>query len=104
MKGFKIVLVLIGIVFFGIENTYGQSKEVTPQEIDETKLKNVSPDQLPAKVKSAVSKMAGYSIKKSYLTTAKKRGRKIYMVQMARGPIVYDVLVDDKGNIIETAE
>lgn len=104
MKGFKIVLVLIGIIFFGVENTYGQEKKVTPQEIDETKLKNVSPDLLPSKVKLAVSKMAGYSIKKSYLTTAKKRGRKIYKVQMARGPIVYDVLVDEKGNILETSE
>jgi len=104
MKGFKIVLVLIGIVFFGMENTYGQVKKINPTEIDDNKLKSINKDLLPAKVKNAVSKMAGYTIKSSFLTSAKKRGRKIYKVQMARGPIVYDVLVDEKGTIIETAE
>lgn len=103
MKGFKLIMVLIGIVFFGIENTYGQEKQLEPVEIDKSKLKNITLEKLPEKVKESVATLAGYQIKQAFYTE-EKNNAKLYKVQIARGPIVYHLIVDEKGKILETQE
>jgi hypothetical protein len=103
MKGLKLVIVLVGIVFFGVENTYGQVKKIAPVELDNNKLKNITLEKLPEKVKESVATLAGYQIKQAFYSEEKGK-TKLYKVQIARGPIVYHLIVDSKGRILETQE
>lgn len=103
MKGLKLIMVLVGIVFFGMENTYGQEKKLEPLELDNTKLKNITLEKLPEKVKESVSTLAGYQMKQAFYSE-EKGSTKLYKVQIARGPIVYHLIVDEKGRILETQE
>jgi len=103
MKGLKLMIVLVGIVFFGIENTYGQEKKLAPVELDKNKLKNITLEKLPEKVKESVASLAGYQIKQAFYSVEKGKS-KLYKVQIARGPIVYHLIVDSKGRILETQE
>jgi len=104
MKGLKLMIVLVGIVFFGAENTYGQEvKKIEPVELDNNKLKTITLEKLPKKVKESVSTLAGYEMKQAFYTE-EKGNTKLYKVQIARGPIVYHLIVDSKGRILETQE
>jgi hypothetical protein len=103
MKGLKLIIVLVGIVFFGIENTYGQEKKIVPVELDNNKLKNITLEKLPAKVKESVASLAGYQMTQAFYSEEKGK-TKLYKVQITRGPIVYHLIVDEKGRILETQE
>lgn len=103
MKGLKLMMVLVGIVFFGIENTYGQEKKLEPIELENSKLKNITLESLPDKVKESVATLAGYQIKQAFYTE-EKNNTKLYKVQIARGPIVYHLILDEKGKILESQE
>lgn len=103
MKVLKIIVVLVGIGFFGGENMYAQAKKIAPFELNEASLKSIATVQLPSKVQKAASAYAGYTIKKAFVSQY-KRNRKVYKVQIARGPIVYDLIISEKGKVLATGE
>jgi len=103
MKVLKIIVILVGIGFFGLETTYAQAKKIVPIQLNETSSKSMTVSQLPDKVKEAASKYAGYKIKKAFVSQY-KRNKKLYKVQIARGPIVYDLIIDSKGKVLSTGE
>ncbi len=103
MKVLKIVVVLMGIGFFGTECTYAQAKKIVPIEFNEISSKSMAVVELPAKVKEAASKYAGYKIKKAFVGQH-KRNKKLYKVQIARGPIVYELIINEKGKVLESRE
>lgn len=103
MKVLKIIVILVGIGVFGVENTYAQVKKIVPIEFNETSAKSMVATQLPTKVKEAASKYAGYKIKKAFVSQY-KRNKKLYKVQIARGPIVYELIINEKGKVLESRE
>jgi len=103
MKVLKIVIVLVGIGLFGTDNLNAQSKKIVPIQLDEATLKSVPTVQLPSKVQEAASKYAGYKIKKAFVSQY-KRNKKVYKVQIARGPIVYDLIISEKGKVLVSGE
>ena len=103
MKNLKIVIVFVGIAFFGIQNTYSQQKKIIPVEINEANLKSVNSAQLPAAVKKAATAYAGYKLKKSFVSQ-QKNNTKIYKIIIKRGPIEYNLLIDEKGKVLEMTE
>lgn len=103
MKGLKIIIVFVGIAFFGIQNTYAQQKKIVPVEINEANLKSVAAAQLPAAVKKAATAYAGYKLKKSFVSQ-QKNNTKIYKIVITRGPIEYNLLIDEKGKVLEMTE
>ncbi len=103
MKILRIIVILIGIGAFSTESTYAQAKKIVPVEFNETSAKSMVATQLPSKVKEAASKYAGYKIKKAFVSQY-KRNKKLYKVQIARGPIVYELIINEKGKVIESRE
>jgi len=106
MKGLKVIVVFVGMLFFCIQNTDAQRKKITPIKLEKASIKSVTTSQLPAAVKKAASIYAGYKLKKSFVATSQQKGikGKIYKVQIARGPIVYDLLINEKGKVLEMSE
>ena len=104
MKNLKIIIVFVGIAIFSIQETYAQQKKITPVKINEASVKSIATTELPAAVKKAATIYAGYKIKESFVVSQQKSNKKIYKVQIARGPIVYDLLIDKKGKVLETSE
>ena len=105
MKGLKVLIVLIGIVFFGIENTYGQEQQEETVSHDDVNLKKINLNNLPPAVKKSVENIAGYTMKKAFYTLEKsKSSGKVYKVQIAKGAIVYNLIIDEEGKILETEE
>jgi len=103
MRNIKVLFVLIGIIFFGVENTYGQeTNDKSPIEADDNTLKKVAISNLPAKVKESVATIAGYTITDALYSEDKNS--KTYKIQITKGKISYNLLVSEKGKIISTEE
>ena len=104
MKGLKIIIVFVGMAFFGIQDTDAQRKKVTPVVVlNEANLKSVATAELPEAVKKAATKYAGFKVKKSFVSRLKSN-KKVYKVQIERSSMVYDLLIDEKGKVIEMSE
>jgi len=105
MKNLKIIVAFVGIAFLGFHNAEAQQKKIEKVELSTTKsLKSVTLEQLPDAVKKAASSYAaGYKVKKSFVTQLKST-QKVYKVQIARGSIVYDLVIDEKGKVLHMSE
>lgn len=106
MKGLKVIVVFIGMLFFCIQNTDAQQKKIIPVKLEQSSVKSIAIAKLPTAVKKAASIYAGYTLKKSFVATSQQKSIKgnIYKVQIARGSIVYDLLIDEKGKVLEMSE
>ncbi len=103
MKVLRIIVILVGIGVCNTENTFAQAKKITPIVLTKTSLKTMEVAQLPSKVKEAASKYAGYKIKKAFVSQY-KRNKKLYKVAIARGPIVYELIINEKGKVLQSGE
>ena len=103
MKILRIVVILAVVGFCSAENTYAQAKKIVPIEFNKTSAKSMTIAQLPSKVKEAASKYAGYKIKKAFVSQY-KNNEKLYKVEIARGPIVYELFINEEGKVISSGE
>jgi len=103
MRSLKVLFVLIGIIFFGVQNTYGQeTNDTSSVEADNNSLKKIAINDLPTKVKQSVATIAGYTITDAFYSEDKKS--KTYKIQITKGKISYNLIVGEKGKIISTEE
>jgi len=104
MNNLKTYIVLIGIVFFGIKNTYGQqvTNNKSSIEVDDNTLKKIDINNLPIKVKQSVATIAGYIITDAFYSQDKSS--KVYKIQITKGKISYNLQVNENGKIISTEE
>ncbi len=103
MKSLKIIILVVGIACFGIQNIEAQQKKITKVVLNEANVKSLPTSQLPEKVQKAASIYAGYVVKKAFVSQ-QKNNRKIYKVNIARGPIEYTLFIDEKGKVLEMTE
>lgn len=100
MKKLQIIIAILGITIFSLQNTYAQVNSKT-EEIDFKTTMN----EMPQKVKEALKDYSGYKISKKATFTKKSEGA-IYKVKVTKGNWSHYLLVHESGKIlgVETGE
>lgn len=91
----RTLVVLSGIVFFGVKNTYGQTDNKVEEEVLKTSLSEV-----PPKVKDALKNYAGYNIAKEATLNRKSNGEEVFTFAIQKGPWTQYLLVNENGKIL----
>ena len=95
MRSLKILVVFVAIVFFGIENIYGQNASDNSLGNE----KKVTTNELPAKVKDALKNYSGYKISKD-ATLRKSNNNNIYTFKIEKGIWVNYLMINEKGKVL----
>jgi len=97
MKSIKIIVVLIGFVYFGLQNSNAQS--VQKQEERTFKIEY---SKVPESVKETLKNYSGYKISEqvTYRLEKSNNSEKIYSFKIERKNYPYFLLINDKGKVV----
>ncbi|MCK4562553.1 MAG: hypothetical protein KAT78_06575 [Flavobacteriaceae bacterium] len=100
MKKLHILIVVLSIAFFGIQNSNAQSVNQSNTVYKTTKTKT------PEKVKVSLKEYSGYKISNEVTFTKNSKGNNIYKFKVRKGNWSHFLLINESGKIIgiETGE
>lgn len=98
MKRLQILILVLSIAFFGIQNSNAQS-------VNEKTVYKTTKTKTPQKVKASLKEYSGYKISNEVTFTKSSSGN-IYKFKVQKGKWSHFLLIDESGKIvgIETGE
>ncbi|MCF6222667.1 MAG: hypothetical protein L3J34_02950 [Flavobacteriaceae bacterium] len=100
MKGLHILILVLSITFFNVQNSNAQSVK----EVEKTVYK-INKTKTPQKVKESLKKYSAYKISNEVTYVKKDKGT-VYKFIVQKGNWSHLLLIDEKGKVlgIETGE
>ena len=94
MKKLQIIIAIIGIALFSMQNTYAQTDTKAEEIVYKTTM-----NEMPQKVKEALQDYSGYKISEKATFTKKSKGA-VYKVKLTKGIWEYYLLIHESGKIM----
>jgi len=99
MKNIKIIALLVGFVYLGLQSVNAQSENKQSKKVFK-----VQQSEIPVSVKETLKNYSGYEISKkvTYSLSKRKSTEKIYAFRIERKNFPYYLLVNEKGKVMGT--
>ena len=94
MKKLQIIIAIIGIAIFSMQNTYAQTETKVEEIVYKTTM-----NEMPQKVREALQDYSGYKISEK-ATFTKKSGGSVYKVKITKGIWEHYLLIHESGKIM----
>lgn len=102
MKKLHILLLVLSISFFAVQNSYAQSASKNNNKV----VYKTTKTETPKKVKESLTEYSGYKISNEVTYTKNSQGNSVYKFKVQKGHWSHFLLIDESGKIIgiETGE
>lgn len=96
MKKLQIIIAIIGITLFSVQNMFAQAEQKAQEIVYKTTQK-----ELPQKVKETLKNYSGYKISEE-VSFKKKSNDNIYKIKITKGNWSHYLIINENGKITGT--